>query len=187
MNINPWRCCHRYLGCHLVQWRGGDTPWAELNIQIFLCGLVFLLLPLFFISTIFKVGLGHRYNSHSIILYLLVEWNRYIAMWYCDCAMISAYRCLTLAAALNGRHLMQKIQFVMIERELWSTQIPSQIVIWAIIIIIMLNVPRTEYHHSIFSTSTVLWGVRYAANALFSFHTFFFFFIPFPRLFRSVI
>lgn len=39
----------------MIQWRGGE-PFAELNIQLFLSGFVFLLLPLFFISTIFKVS-----------------------------------------------------------------------------------------------------------------------------------
>lgn len=44
-----------FTGCSLLQWRGGNEPYAELNIQIILCGFVFLILPLFFISTIFKV------------------------------------------------------------------------------------------------------------------------------------
>lgn len=42
-------------GCSLVQWRQVE-PLTELNIQIILCGLAFLILPAFTISACFKVS-----------------------------------------------------------------------------------------------------------------------------------
>ncbi|XP_037924160.1 protein tincar isoform X3 [Hermetia illucens] len=45
---------YRFLGCSLVQWK--IEPIIELNIQIVICGVVFILLPLFFASAVFKVG-----------------------------------------------------------------------------------------------------------------------------------
>ncbi|XP_055853102.1 protein tincar [Episyrphus balteatus] len=45
---------YRFLGCSLIQWK--IEPVAELNLQIVLCGVVFILLPLFFTSAVFKVG-----------------------------------------------------------------------------------------------------------------------------------
>ncbi|XP_055378155.1 protein tincar isoform X2 [Condylostylus longicornis] len=45
---------YRFLGCSLIQWK--IEPVAELNLQIVLCGVVFILLPLFFASAVFKVG-----------------------------------------------------------------------------------------------------------------------------------
>lgn len=51
--------CRRMLletkGCYLIQWRSDLSAIPELNTQIILCGFAGLLLPLFFISTIFKV------------------------------------------------------------------------------------------------------------------------------------
>ncbi|GAB0090157.1 protein tincar-like [Sergentomyia squamirostris] len=46
---------HRFLVCSLLQWKL-DAPFVELNIQIILCGFVFILLPFFFVTTVFKIG-----------------------------------------------------------------------------------------------------------------------------------
>lgn len=43
-------------GCYLIQWHTDSSALTELNSQIILCGLALLLLPLFFISAIFKVS-----------------------------------------------------------------------------------------------------------------------------------
>ncbi|XP_065354658.1 protein tincar isoform X2 [Calliphora vicina] len=45
---------YRFLGCSLIPWK--IEPVAELNLQIILSGLVFVLLPFFFTSAVFKVG-----------------------------------------------------------------------------------------------------------------------------------
>ncbi|XP_075144961.1 transmembrane protein tincar [Haematobia irritans] len=45
---------YRFLGCSLISWK--IEPVAELNLQIILSGLVFILLPFFFTSAVFKVG-----------------------------------------------------------------------------------------------------------------------------------
>ncbi|KAI8121868.1 Protein tincar [Lucilia cuprina] len=45
---------YRFLGCSLITWT--IEPVAELNLQIILSGLVFVLLPFFFTSAVFKVG-----------------------------------------------------------------------------------------------------------------------------------
>lgn len=44
-------------GCYLIQWRSDLSALTELNTQIILCGFALLMLPLFFISTLFKVRL----------------------------------------------------------------------------------------------------------------------------------
>lgn len=41
--------------CSLLQWKQ-ETPTLELNIQIVLSGFVFVILPLFLITALFKVG-----------------------------------------------------------------------------------------------------------------------------------
>lgn len=43
-------------GCYLIQWHNDSSALTELNSQIILCGLALLLLPLFFISALFKVS-----------------------------------------------------------------------------------------------------------------------------------
>ncbi|KAH8248205.1 hypothetical protein KR038_004790 [Drosophila bunnanda] len=45
---------YRFLGCSLIPWK--IEPVAELNLQIVLSGVVFILLPVFFTSAVFKVG-----------------------------------------------------------------------------------------------------------------------------------
>ncbi|XP_011211158.2 protein tincar [Bactrocera dorsalis] len=45
---------YRFLGCSLITWK--IEPVAELNLQIVLSGVVFILLPFFFASAVFKVG-----------------------------------------------------------------------------------------------------------------------------------
>ncbi|XP_073816865.1 transmembrane protein tincar [Musca autumnalis] len=45
---------YRFLGCSLISWK--IEPVAELNLQIILSGVVFVLLPFFFTSAVFKVG-----------------------------------------------------------------------------------------------------------------------------------
>ncbi|XP_053969445.1 protein tincar [Anastrepha ludens] len=45
---------YRFLGCSLISWK--IEPVAELNLQIVLSGVVFILLPFFFTSAVFKVG-----------------------------------------------------------------------------------------------------------------------------------
>ncbi|XP_037944889.1 protein tincar [Teleopsis dalmanni] len=45
---------YRFLGCSLIQWK--IEPVTELNLQIILSGVVFILLPFFFTSAVFKVG-----------------------------------------------------------------------------------------------------------------------------------
>lgn len=55
MNVNNNNKWFGIKGCYLIQWRNDSTALAELNTQIILCGLALLLLPLFFISAIFKV------------------------------------------------------------------------------------------------------------------------------------
>ncbi|XP_067614575.1 protein tincar [Eurosta solidaginis] len=45
---------YRFLGCSLISWK--YEPVAELNLQIVLSGVVFILLPFFFASAVFKVG-----------------------------------------------------------------------------------------------------------------------------------
>lgn len=72
--------CRTPIGCYLIQWRGGEPPLVELNLQIFLCGLVFVMLPLFFISTIFKVGFEPGDNSRFIICFA-VRWDCGDPLW----------------------------------------------------------------------------------------------------------
>ncbi|XP_043863601.1 protein tincar isoform X3 [Drosophila mojavensis] len=45
---------YRFLGCSLIPWK--IEPVGELNLQIVLSGVVFILLPVFFTSAVFKVG-----------------------------------------------------------------------------------------------------------------------------------
>lgn len=53
-------------GCYMLQWRNETSALTELNSQIILCGLALLLLPLFFISAIFKVRLNLFPTLHII-------------------------------------------------------------------------------------------------------------------------
>uniref|UniRef100_A0A336LLF2 CSON010848 protein n=1 Tax=Culicoides sonorensis TaxID=179676 RepID=A0A336LLF2_CULSO len=46
---------HRFLSCTLITWKM-DVPTLELDIQLILCGVVVLFLPLFLASSLFKVG-----------------------------------------------------------------------------------------------------------------------------------
>ncbi|XP_063704575.1 protein tincar [Culicoides brevitarsis] len=46
---------HRFLSCTLITWKM-DEPSLELDIQLILCGVVVLCLPLFLASSLFKVG-----------------------------------------------------------------------------------------------------------------------------------
>ncbi|TDG39799.1 hypothetical protein AWZ03_013780, partial [Drosophila navojoa] len=43
---------YRFLGCSLIPWK--IEPVGELNLQIVLSGVVFILLPIFFTSAVFK-------------------------------------------------------------------------------------------------------------------------------------
>uniref|UniRef100_A0A1A9VPF8 Uncharacterized protein n=1 Tax=Glossina austeni TaxID=7395 RepID=A0A1A9VPF8_GLOAU len=43
---------YRFLGCSLISWK--IEPVTELNLQIVLSGVVFILLPFFFTSAVFK-------------------------------------------------------------------------------------------------------------------------------------
>jgi len=43
-----------HKGCQLLQWKV-TIPTIELDIQIILCGIVLILLPIFLASAIFKV------------------------------------------------------------------------------------------------------------------------------------
>uniref|UniRef100_A0A1B0AVL3 Uncharacterized protein n=1 Tax=Glossina palpalis gambiensis TaxID=67801 RepID=A0A1B0AVL3_9MUSC len=45
---------YRFLGCSLISWK--IEPVTELNLQIVLSGVVFILLPFFFTSAVFKVS-----------------------------------------------------------------------------------------------------------------------------------
>lgn len=50
-----WNMEFETIGCYLIQWHNDSAALTELNSQIILCGLALLILPLFFISAVFKV------------------------------------------------------------------------------------------------------------------------------------
>lgn len=47
----------------MLQWKSETPPSLELNIQIVLSGLVFVILPLFLITAIFKVSFSQEFAS----------------------------------------------------------------------------------------------------------------------------
>lgn len=62
-------------GCYLIQWRNDSAALTELNSQIILCGMALLMLPLFFISAIFKVRFSsfRHFSGPHLFLYIQRE------------------------------------------------------------------------------------------------------------------
>uniref|UniRef100_A0A1A9WMK3 Uncharacterized protein n=1 Tax=Glossina brevipalpis TaxID=37001 RepID=A0A1A9WMK3_9MUSC len=56
---------YRFLGCSLISWK--IEPVTELNLQIVLSGVVFILLPFFFTSAVFKDFCAFLCNKHERI------------------------------------------------------------------------------------------------------------------------
>ncbi|KAI9576060.1 hypothetical protein GQX74_014543 [Glossina fuscipes] len=60
---------YRFLGCSLISWK--IEPVTELNLQIVLSGVVFILLPFFFTSAVFKDFCAFLYNKHERIYHYI--------------------------------------------------------------------------------------------------------------------